>query len=39
MQKATELGLAGTPSIFVDGQRYNGRFDYASLSAAIPTPS
>jgi protein-disulfide isomerase len=39
VQKATELGLAGTPSIFVDGQRYNGRFDYASLSAAIPTPS
>jgi protein-disulfide isomerase len=39
VQNATELGLAGTPSIFVDGQRYNGRFDYASLSAAIPTPS
>jgi protein-disulfide isomerase/uncharacterized membrane protein len=39
VQKATELGLAGTPSIFIDGQRYDGRFDFASLSAAIPTPS
>jgi protein-disulfide isomerase len=39
VQKATELGLAGTPSIFIDGQRYDGRFDFASLSAAILTPS
>ena len=39
VQKATELGLAGTPSIFIDGQPYSGRFDFWSLSAAIPTPS
>jgi protein-disulfide isomerase/uncharacterized membrane protein len=39
VQKATELALAGTPSIFIDGRPYTGRFDFASLSAAIPTPS
>jgi protein-disulfide isomerase len=39
VQKATELALPGTPSIFIDGRRYTGRLDFASLSAAIPTPS
>jgi protein-disulfide isomerase len=39
VQKATELQLTGTPTIFIDGHRYTGRFDLDSLSAAVATPS
>jgi protein-disulfide isomerase/uncharacterized membrane protein len=34
-QAAQALDLRGTPTIFIDGQRYTGRFDLASLSAAV----
>jgi protein-disulfide isomerase len=28
-------GVRGTPTLFLDGQRYEGAVDYASLTAAI----
>ena len=32
---AREMQLAGTPTIFIDGERYTGRLDYESLSQAL----
>jgi protein-disulfide isomerase len=35
VQAAIGLELPGTPIIFIDGRRYAGRLDFASLSAAV----
>ena len=34
-QEATSLGASGTPSFFINGERYQGDSDRASLTAAV----
>jgi Na+/H+ antiporter NhaA len=35
VESADLSGVAGTPTFFINGQRYHGSFDLASLSAAV----